>query len=85
MTLRATLVDDIEKVVNKGDIFPVTNESNGLLQLVICCPGCGVTSGSAGNHKYDAATMSYEPSIVHEPTLGGCGWHGWLKNGEFTW
>jgi hypothetical protein len=30
--------------------------------------------------EFDAVTAT--PSIVHS-TPGGCGWHGWLTNGEF--
>lgn len=23
------------------------------------------------------------PSILHDPAKGGCGWHGYLRNGVF--
>lgn len=82
--MNLNLVDDIEKVKEKGDAFPYYNKYLQRWQLVICCPGCGQVSGSAGKHRWDQATQSYHPSIVHSETLGGCGWHGWLKNGVFT-
>jgi hypothetical protein len=81
--MKANVVECQENLINKGDIYPYSGK-NGLLQLAIVCPGCGKVSASAGKHKYDPLTLSYHPSIVHSKKLGGCGWHGWLKNGEFT-
>lgn len=85
--MKLNLVDDIDEVKKKGDARMVigTHSKTGaeILQLIICCPGCGRNSASRGNHIYDPETQSYHPSIVHDATLGGCGWHGWLKNGEF--
>jgi len=78
-----SLKDDIDEVQNKGDAHIVIGHNNQK-QLIICCPGCGKTSGSAGNHVFDESTNTYHPSIVHDVKLGGCGWHGWLKNGVFT-
>ena len=28
------------------------------------------------------AAMTLEPSILRDPDKGGCGWHGWVCNGE---
>lgn len=81
--MKANIVSDQEHLINRGDIFPITG-NNGLPQLAIVCPGCGKVSASAGKHIYDAQTVSYHPSIVHNKSKGGCGWHGWLRNGEFT-
>lgn len=78
------IVDDFEKLVNKGDAIIVFNKQLGWNQLVIVCPNCGKMSGSAGKHKFDSETKSYTPSIVHDKSLGGCGWHGNLTNGVFT-
>jgi hypothetical protein len=80
--MKARIVEDVDDLVNPGDILPVTGRG-GFPQLIIICPGCGQKSASAGNHKYDKETISYHPSIVHDTSLGGCGWHGWLTNGEF--
>lgn len=76
----------IQQDKDTDDLLPgeaIVVENNGKLQLILCCPGCGKTSGSAGSHVYDPITQSYHPSIVHNPTLGGCGYHGWLRNGIF--
>ncbi len=83
MNIALNLVEDIDKVLEKGDAVIVMGAENQK-QLVMCCPQCGKRSGSAGNHVYDEATRSYSPSIVHNKDLGGCGWHGYLKNGRFV-
>ncbi len=80
--MKLNLVDDIDNVINPGDATMVIG-NHGLLQLIICCPGCGRNSASAGDHVYNKETQSYTPSIVHNKDLGGCGWHGYLTNGEF--
>lgn len=80
--MKANIVDDVEKLLNRGDIYPITT-NEGIRQLIIICPGCGKESASRGRHVYDPATVSYHPSIVHNKQYGGCGWHGWLKNGVF--
>lgn len=81
--MKLNLVDDDDLLVNKGDALIYHNKALGWDQLIIVCPGCGQKSASAGKHKFDKATLTYTPSIVHDPKLGGCGWHGWLTNGEF--
>lgn len=80
--MKLNLVKNIDDVVSPGDAIRVIGKNN-VLQLIICCPGCGKISSSRGSHVFDPKTKSYYPSIVHNKNLGGCGWHGWLKNGEF--
>lgn len=82
-TYKLNLVDDPELLINKGDAMIYIGKEEKF-QLSIICPGCGKQSASAGGHVYDPITQSYSPSIVHNKDLGGCGWHGWLKNGIFT-
>ncbi len=79
--IKLNLVTSEDLLLNPGDAMPITN--GNLLQLIMICPGCGKISSSAGSHIYDLETKSYSPSIVHDVNLGGCGWHGWLKNGVF--
>lgn len=81
--MKLNLVDDDDLLINPGDAVVYWNEAKQRHQLIMICPGCGKRSGSAGNHSFDKTTLSYTPSIVHDPKLGGCGWHGWLTNGEF--
>jgi len=55
------------------------------------CPGCGYESflpvgeGPIPRWQYDgngdAPTLT--PSVHHNETKGGCGWHGYLTNGEW--
>ena len=80
--LKLNLVDDIDLVVNAGDAIIVIGRENRK-QLITCCPQCGETSSSTGKHVYNEETQTYHPLIVHDKKLGGCGWHGWLRNGEF--
>lgn len=81
--LKLNLVDDFDKLLNRGDAIVVIG-NGGRRQLVIVCPGCGKNSASQGKHEYNDETHSYTPSIVHNKDLGGCGWHGCLTNGVFT-
>ena len=82
MDIKLNIVEDIDDIKERGDAIIVVGRNN-LKQLIICCPQCGKTSGSAGNHIYNEETKTYSPSIIHSKDLGGCGWHGWLINGEF--
>ena len=79
--MKLNLVEGNEQLVNKGDAIIVMKGK--LKQLIIVCPGCGKATASRGEHIYDENTQTYTPSIVHDKNYGGCGWHGWLTNGEF--
>ena len=85
--MKLNLVNDHDDLKNKGDAHVVigvhSKTKERIVQLIIVCPGCGKQSASAGNHIYNRETQTYHPSIVHDVKLGGCGWHGWLKNGVF--
>lgn len=81
--IKLNLVHNIGDITKKGDAITVIGRGERL-QLIICCPNCGETSGSAGNHVYNRETKTYHPSIIHDKDLGGCGWHGWLRNGVFS-
>lgn len=75
---------------NVGDIMEYTLPT-GHIHIVWICPNCKqrVTSvdrpenenGKA--HIYYPETISMTPSIVCNKEHGGCGWHGFLTNGEF--
>jgi transposase len=75
------LVEDIEDVKNPADGMVVIDKDNNVYHLIWICPSCG--QRTTGKHKYDRATRSLHPSIVHNLDLGGCGWHGWLTDGLF--
>lgn len=65
----------------KGEAIIVQN--GNLLQLIICCPQCGQSSASAGNHIYNKETQTYHPSVIHNKELGGCGAHYFIRAGEY--
>lgn len=83
MKTKLNLVEDISDVVNPGDAMSL--DCSDHLGLVWCCPECGALTSTANGHKhvFDPKTHSLQPSIVHNIKLGGCGWHGWLRNGIF--
>ena len=64
----------------------VEYNDHGVIKLCWCCPKCGLATVTANghNHIWYPITKSLTPSIVHAKELGGCGYHGWLKNGVFT-
>ena len=82
--MKLNLVDDDDLLLNKGDAMAYFNSELGWEQLMIVCPQCGKKSGSRGKHRFNKATLSYTQSIVNDVKYGGCGWHGYLMNGEFT-
>jgi len=75
--IKLNLIEDIDLVKEKGDAIMVLSRHSQtgeqIQQLIICCPGCGKRSGSAGNHVFDPTTQNYTPSIIHDKSLGGCG------------
>ena len=81
MHVVANIVEDYDLLINKGDILRVIG-SGGQPELIIVCPMCG--NKTSGRHRYDPVTISLTPSIVHNKSLGGCGYHGYLINGVFT-
>lgn len=80
--MTGNLKDNIEDLLEPGDYTPAEG-NNGIIMV---CPGCGKVSAPRSNsqHIYDPATRSVAPSIVHNQELGGCGWHGYLTNGQFN-
>lgn len=82
--MKLNIVEDDELLLNKGDAV-IIDYGDGRQGLIIVCPQCGKRSASKDQkHTYNPQTQSYTPSIVHNASLGGCGYHGWLTNGIFT-
>lgn len=78
------LVGSDEELTEAGRavIFEYPDKTLGLM---LCCPSCGRASASStGNHKYNPETKTVTPSIIHDTKLGGCGWHGFLRDGKFS-
>lgn len=89
--LPAIIVEDIDKSTTPGSLEPryVDGELGGFAYR---CPGCGQNSWLPAmtdqKHPYswlctqeDPVTLS--PSIHHTVKKGGCGWHGYLRDGVF--
>lgn len=92
----ARAVEDIDAPdVLPGDV-EVRSFEGAVAGYGYACAGCGsrswlaigtdnphprwsVTAGDAA--KLDTVTLS--PSILHAADRGGCGWHGYLRNGVF--
>lgn len=54
--------------------------------LVYLCPGCGKTFSITTGPEHpkwgiDFDKLTAHPSIRHAKEKGGCGWHGYLKEG----
>lgn len=77
--IKLNLVDDIADVKNPADGLIVIAE--GKYRLIWICPSC--SKRTTGKHEYNKETQSLYPSIVHNTSLGGCGFHGWLIDGWF--
>jgi len=84
--------DQFEADAKPGSIF-LAGEGERLW-LHHHCPGCGERSGlklfetvkpcspSWKIEQRDPITLS--PSVHHARELGGCGWHGFLQQGNWT-
>jgi len=66
-----------------------TDSSGKLCGLAFKCPGCnGVLAVSEKTHRGDPGwnidfeQLTARPSILHSRQGKGCGWHGYLTNGE---
>ncbi len=80
-----------------GDCVIVTRrDGSGVSGYAHACPGCGETSALnieprdghpvwsvAGGDPAHPEGVTLSPSILHDPVKGGCGWHGYLRNGVF--
>lgn len=76
---------------NPGDGRYATREEVPT-DIIYRCPGCGEivfctlkpdprTPAWEMTGTREAPTLS--PSIIHDKAKGGCGWHGWLRDGVF--
>jgi hypothetical protein len=80
------------KEADRGNFKYYAHKDKPMMGMLFGCPGCGCVMICAftvmdghpswtwdGNEK--APTLT--PSIIHTPSKGGCGWHGFLTKGEF--
>lgn len=82
-----------------GTIMYARNQAGELSNLLMQCAGCGAisslplegakrTCGARGpswrlvhGEPLDGQPATLQPSVYHR--IGGCGWHGWLKAGQW--
>jgi len=82
MDIKLNLVEHFDQLKNPGDASEYTKDNR--IYIVWVCPKCGDQTASKTGHNWNRKTETLSPSIVHNVKLGGCGYHGWLKNGVFT-
>lgn len=87
---RNNQVDWRDLATDEYDIFNGVDGSEAI-GLVFKCPGCDramfiSTKPNNRGQKWsiDFTTLTASPSIRHDANHGGCGWHGYLKNTQFT-
>lgn len=75
-----------------------SNDRSVVAGYILTCPGCGQQSGLFLNpvdpgvprwrvvagDPARAEGLTLAPSIHHTTAQGGCGWHGWLRDGVFA-
>ena len=93
MSVRAVLVDDVAEDERPGVIDLRTVDKGGRVAgMGFRCPcGCGREGwlpfedrpGAAPSWSWDGdvAAPTLTPSVQQ---VGGCLWHGWLRNGEWV-
>lgn len=82
-----------------GECIKLVDGNGGsVIGLLSACPGCGeplsldFVRERPGHPRWNVSggdpakpeTLSLSPSILHDPSKGACGWHGYLTNGVFT-
>lgn len=91
-------LDDVPSKMQPGDLYPERLTPDGpVVGYVYACVGCGrlshialpgaLTPGPRWTATGDpgrVADLTLSPSILHDPAQGGCGWHGWLRDGVFA-
>jgi len=91
MTIKAKLSEDAVSDERAGVYQFSYGQDGGKVGLILRCPGCREVSFlpfRSGIHSEEWNLLNEDPieltpSIHHDTKLGGCGWHGWLRNGEF--
>jgi hypothetical protein len=81
--------DDWEPAFGEEDFLVITaRDSDKPVGLHFLCPGCKRLIGISIGEESPKWTINFEtltatPSILHTKPHG-CGWHGYLTNGELT-
>lgn len=88
--MKARVVKEIDFQGEPGDIEFVEDRKGVLHSIIACCPRCAIPCvlpirtnpphGWSWNGSKESPTL--QPSIHHNN--GSCGWHGYLKDGEFV-
>lgn len=89
--MKAIFVDDINESTEPGsvELRHIPGVTKG---MAFRCPGCGEQSWVWFN-VYDNKNgwdleveepLTLNPSLLHDKDSGGCGWHGFMRKGEFV-
>lgn len=83
--------DDFRDSGQAGSICFMENVEAGVQGFGIKCAGCGHESyltvdGESHGWKWDGNREhpTLTPSVFHTKEKGGCGWHGYLRSGEWV-
>jgi hypothetical protein len=90
--VKCSEIDGFENLKENEYAFLVTYSEGKNCSIVYKCPGCNkaviITDKDSGHNnahwEIDFETLTAKPSIVHDKNKGGCGWHGYLTDGELA-
>jgi hypothetical protein len=78
--MKATLITDYNALfITKGAVYPQTE------RIFITCPSCGQRNAlpmPPFTFTWNAETFTIGPASISLPAPG-CGWHGYMRNGEW--
>lgn len=91
MSITAKKVESIDEADVAGAYQFIDSPDGGKAGLALRCPGCRQASflpftDNFHEQEWDLLNedpIEVTPSIHHATKDGGCGWHGWLRNGVF--
>lgn len=92
--MKAKQVHRHDELIEPGQFQFYKNKEGHIAGMIICCPGCNAQSAVPFKNDGPSATATWHwdenqshptltPSVLHPIEKHGCGWHGWLKNGEW--
>jgi hypothetical protein len=88
LTTKNNDVDNWADLKEGEYIIIVANSTGAPCNLVFKCLGCGeplgigTLGGQGAVWEIDFEKLHASPSILHDEKKGGCGWHGYLTNGN---
>lgn len=85
--VRGNEIDNWSDLKENQYMFLV-NQGGVNCNIVFKCPGCqqplSITNSGEPHWSINFETLTATPSIRHKRDGVGCGWHGYLTNGELN-